>query len=113
MLLAQVPGDAIISNLGSANPATKFGLFADLGSLLLKSDILTLVFFFIGFLFFANLIMASFAFIFSEGNADKISKANTRIVNSLLGITIVFASFVIVRIVASVFYRSAPGIIPF
>jgi hypothetical protein len=62
-------------------------------------NLLDLVFFLIGLAFFANLATAAFSYIFGEGSPDKINKANTRILNSLMGLAIVFLAFVLVRIV--------------
>lgn len=65
-------------------------------------NILNLLFFLIGLGFFANLIAAAFSYIFGEGSPDKIAKANTRILNSLVGLIIVFTSFVLVRLILTV-----------
>lgn len=71
-------------------------------------NLLNLVFFLIGLAFFANLIAAAFNYIFGEGSPDKIAKANTRILNSLVGLAIVFTAFVIVRVVLAVTGIEAP-----
>lgn len=62
-----------------------------------------LIFFLIGAFFLGSLLYASLKYITSEGDPKKVSDATKRITNSLIGLIIVFASFVIVRIVAGIF----------
>ncbi len=66
-------------------------------------NLIDLAFFAVGLVFMSSLFIAAFNYAGSQGDAKKISDAGTRISNSLLGLAITFASFVIVKLVASVF----------
>lgn len=91
------------------NPATNFAdpatwsisgiLSGGTGSL----NLINLLFFLVGLAFFANLAIAAFSYISSEGDPAKISKANSRITMGVVGLVIAFASFVIIRLVAALF----------
>lgn len=91
------------------NPATNFGDPANwnIASFLTGGDgglnLINLAFFIIGLVFFANLIIAATIFIGSEGQPDRIAKANARLGTGLIGLVIVFSSFVIVRLIAALF----------
>ena len=107
MLLAQ----ADITNV--PNPATNFTdpttwniaglLTGGTGSF----SLVNLAFFLVGIVFFANLVIAAVTYIMSEGSPDSISKANSRFTTGLIGLIVVFASFVIVRLVAALFSLDA------
>ncbi len=108
MFVATPPAD--ISKLRNPSTIPTFGTLADV----LNIDLLNLIFFIIGFIFFGSLMMASFSYIFSDGSPEKVSKANSRILNSIFGLIIVFTSFVLVRIVTFVFYGKAGNdLLPF
>lgn len=72
-------------------------------------NLFNLMFFFVGLAFFANLTIASLTYITSEGDPAKISKAGSRITNSLIGLIITFAAFVIVRLVIALFGIEDPA----
>ena len=103
MLLAQ----ADITNV--PNPATNFTDPAtwNIAGLLTGGtgsfSLVNLAFFLVGLVFFANLVIAAITYIMSEGSPDNISKANSRFTTGLIGLIVVFASFVIVRLVAALF----------
>lgn len=61
-------------------------------------SVISVIFFFVGLSFFFSLVMAGWEYIVSTGDPKKISSATTRFINSLLGIAIALASFLIVRI---------------
>jgi hypothetical protein len=61
------------------------------------------LFFLAGAFFLGSLLMASIEYVTSEGDPGKINSATKRITNALVGLVIVFASFVIIRIAASIF----------
>jgi|GEM_PF-5403552 len=107
MLLAQ----ADITNV--PNPATNFTDPAtwNIAGLLTGGtgsfSLVNLAFFLVGFVFFANLVIAAVTYIMSEGSPDNVSKANSRFTTGLIGLIVVFASFVIVRLVAALFSLDA------
>ena len=65
-------------------------------------NVITLIFFLTGLVFFVNLILAGWEYMSSTGDPKKIAGASTRLVNSFFGIAIVFASFLIVRLITQV-----------
>ena len=74
------------------------------------TDVSSLVDIVISFLFpfaavilFGILVMAGFTFITAAGEADKIGKAQKMIVSALVGFILLVISFLVVRIVATVF----------
>ncbi|QHO63182.1 hypothetical protein [Candidatus Chazhemtobacterium aquaticus] len=107
MLLAQ----ADITNV--PNPATNFTDPAtwNIAGLLTGGtgsfNLVNLAFFLVGFVFFSNLVIAAVTYIMSEGSPDNVSKANSRFTTGLIGLIVVFASFVIVRLVAALFSLDA------
>ena len=81
-------------------PKIKLGNITDL--LTGGFPLLNLIFFIIGLIFFVNLISAAWSYILSQGDAKKAAAGNTKLLNAIIGLIVVFASFVIVRVVASV-----------
>jgi hypothetical protein len=65
-------------------------------------NILTLIFFLTGLVFFMNLVIAGWEYMTSAGDPKKIAGASTRLINSFFGIVVVFASFLIVRLITQV-----------
>ena len=94
----------VIQNI--TNPATlpHLAVGANIADILTRGpfSLVNLAFFIIGLGFFANLSMAAISYVFSEGSPDKISKVTSRIVTSLIGLTITFTSFVIIRLVLTI-----------
>jgi hypothetical protein len=58
------------------------------------------------FLALVNLIWGGINWIMSEGNKDRVGKARERIVNSILGLLIVFLSFFIINIIYYFFFKN-------
>lgn len=56
-----------------------------------------------GFLFLIYLVVSGLEFMFSMGEPKKTAAARGRITNALLGFLIVFASYLIVQIIARIF----------
>ena len=69
-----------------------------IGDLLTNLKIIPLVFFIAGLIFFFNLLYAAWDYLLSMGDAKKIAGGTQRLLNAFVGIVIVLASFVIVRI---------------
>ncbi len=74
----------------------------NIGDLLTKLKVFPLVFFLAGLIFFFNLLYAAWDYILSSGDAKKIAGATSRILNAFVGIVIVLASFIIVRIILAI-----------
>lgn len=96
----------LLSKDPSLNPAqSKLPLGTTIGGLLSGGNggvnLFTLAFFVIGMAFFFSLLTAGFQFISSAGNPQNIQSASTRIMNSLLGLVITLASYMIVRVIAA------------
>ena len=106
-LISQVlAADVKISDLlaPSINPAPKLAGITNIGGILTGGgfNLINFIFIIVGLIFFANLIMAGWDFMFSSGDPKKVSAAGTRIVNGLIGLIMAFVAFVIVRLVTNV-----------
>jgi len=64
-------------------------------------NLINLVFFFIGLIFFANMLIAAYEFISSTGDPKRVQAATIRLQNGFLGIGITLASFIIVKLVTA------------
>jgi len=88
------------------NPARFFpvGTYNTLADLFTRGGInlINLAFFFIGLFFIYNLIAAAYQYVFSNGNPKSIESASARFLQGFFGITIVFASYIIVRLLISI-----------
>ncbi len=83
------------------NPAANIDTGGTITDILTSLSIFDLAFFIIGLVFMGSLISAAIGYINSSGSPEGLNKVNSRLVNSLLGLAIVFASYIIVRIVAA------------
>lgn len=99
-----------------ANPATNFGSpnTWSISNLLTGGtgfSVLNLIFFLIALGFIVNLFIVAFGFISANGDPKIQSAALGRLTNSLLGLGITFAAFIIVNIFAGIFNLSS--LVPF
>lgn len=85
-----LPGDLLL-------PAS----FTDLGSII--SAALPLVVSSVGLLMFGYLILGGIKYITAAGDSKQTQEASKTITNAVIGLTIVFTSFWIVRIIETVF----------
>lgn len=103
----------------TANPATEFTAADQTIQGLLTGggfNIIDFVFFLIGVGFLGSLLVAALKYVTSEGSSDKVSQANKRIVNSIIGLIITLTSFIIIKLAATIFgygQGSANNILPF
>jgi hypothetical protein len=100
----------------TANPATEFPIGDQTIQGILTGGGFSLIDFLIGVAFLGSLLMAALKYVTSEGSSDKISQANKRIINSLIGLIITLASFIIIKLAATIFgygQGSANNILPF
>lgn len=74
-----------------------------------KLNLLELLFFFVGIIFFFSLIFASYSYITASGSPQNIQAATKRITNSLLGLGVVVTSYLAIRIIGTMI--GMPGII--
>lgn len=65
-------------------------------------NLINFIFTIIGLVFFANLIMAGWDFMFSSGDPKKVSAASTRIINGLIGLVMAVIAFVVVKLLTNV-----------
>ncbi|HOX96402.1 MAG TPA: hypothetical protein PLI45_03390 [Candidatus Woesebacteria bacterium] len=84
--------------------ATKIPNTFNIGQILTEGgfNLINFIFIIVGLFFFANLIMAGWDYMMSSGDAKKISAATTRLMNGIIGIIMVVAAFIIVRLVTNV-----------
>ncbi len=92
--------DVNISNL--TYPGQKIQNSWNIGQLLTMTNLLTFVFFLAGLVFLYSLLYAAWDYTTSTGDAKKIAGATTRLLNAFLGIAVVLASFIIVRITLAI-----------
>lgn len=64
-------------------------------------NLISFIFFISGLLFFFNIIIAGWEYFFSAGDPQKVESAGNRLLNGFIGIIVVTASFLIVRLVSS------------
>lgn len=84
---------------GNINP--KEGNF---GLITLASNIIKLIMVVGGLFAFLNLIFAGLSFISSGGDPETIKKANSQIINSLVGLVVIAASFIIAAILGMLLF---------
>ena len=85
------------------NPATKISKDSNISDLLTGGgfNLIDFIFLIAGLVFFFNIIIAGWEYLFSGGDIQKATSAGNRILNSFVGIIIVAASFLIVRLISS------------
>lgn len=81
------------------NPVKTVSTNTDIAGILSGLGVINILFFGIGVIFMGSLLAAAVGFINSQGAPEGISKANTRMINSLLGLVITFGAFLIVKLV--------------
>lgn len=88
------------------NPASNFTSSPKITDLLGKTTngfwLLNLIFIIIGLIFFANLVMAGISYMTSAGDSKKVSAANSRIINGLMGLIMAVAAFILVRLISQI-----------
>ena len=98
---------SIIDSIKNQNPATNIPVDSSLGDILTNKSgdsfsVINLLFFFAGLAFFVNIIIAGWSYMLSSGDPKKTAAASNRLINGLIGIIIVIASFLIVRLVSNI-----------
>jgi len=98
---------SVIDTIKDLNPATNIDVDGTLSDLLTNKtgtsfSIINLLIFFAGLAFFINIVLAGWGYIFSSGDPKKTAAASTRLLNGFVGLIIVLASFLVVRLVSSV-----------
>jgi hypothetical protein len=74
-------------------------------------NLLNLLFFGVGLVFFFNLLFAAWEYVTSTGNQNQIQAATKRLTNALLGIAIVVSSYIIIRIIGNMIgFGSGTGV---
>ena len=65
-------------------------------------DIINFVFILVGLYFFANFVIAGWAFMMSSGDVKKATAAAGNITNAFSGLIVAFTAFLVVRIITTV-----------
>lgn len=81
------------------------------GIMVLLNSILKLVFIVAGLYSFVNLIIAGFDYMSAGGDAKKVTKALDRIWQTLLGLVIIVASFLLAAIFGILFFKDPTAIL--
>ncbi len=85
------------------NPATNINPNSNLSEILTGGgfNLIDFLFFIAGLVFFFNIIIAGWEYFFSAGDPQKVESAGNRLLNGFIGIIVVVASFLIVRLFSS------------
>lgn len=86
-----------LDNLNKAAEGT--GLKTDQSPIEIIVSIINVILYFVGTIFMVLIIWAGFKWMTAAGNTDSIKKARETIVNSVIGLIIIFASYAIVNFV--------------
>lgn len=70
-----------------------------------------LIFTLAGLLVFINFILAGFQYIFAAGDPQKIAQASKKMMNSLMGLTIIAASFLIAAFIGYLLFQDASALL--
>lgn len=65
-------------------------------------NLIDLIFFIIGLLFFANLVMVGWDFMMSTGEPKKVAAAGTRLINGFIGLIMVVTAYLVVKLITNV-----------
>lgn len=95
-MLAGIIGDVTPPYSGYSDDAT--------GLIVFVSNLIKLITVVGGLLLFLNLVLAGLKYIMSGSDPKAISEAGSSITNSILGLVIIAASFIIVAIISLVFF---------
>lgn len=110
---------ALDDPIGVINP-TGYGIFSTpaidsdgklTGVIVLMNIVLRIVFIVAGLWTFLNFIIAGFDYMNGQGDAKKVANAWTRILQSLIGLVIIVASFLIAAIIGLVLYGDVTAIL--
>jgi|SaaInlStandDraft_3_1057020.scaffolds.fasta_scaffold146864_2 hypothetical protein len=100
---------SIIDTIKNQNPATNIpvdsslaDIFTNKGGAGTSFSIINLLIFVAGMAFFVNTLLAGWSYMFSSGDPKKTAAASNRLMNGLVGIIVVIASFLIVRVVSTI-----------
>ena len=100
--------------LGEINPPASIGEYADTpqaGLILFLNNLITLVITISGIFVLVNLIIAGYQYLSSDGDSQKVSQAGMKIINSLIGLIIVAASFVIAGLLGQILFQDPSALI--
>jgi len=64
-------------------------------------SLIDFIFLIAGLIFFFNIIISGWEYFFSAGDPQKVASAGSRLLNGFVGLAIVLASFLIVRLISS------------
>lgn len=92
---------SVLDNI--TNPATNIDIDSNLSDLLTGGgfNLISFIFFIAGLIFFFNIIIAGWEYFLSSGDPQKVASAGNRLLNGFIGIIVVTASFLIVRLISS------------
>ena len=87
----------------SVNPIAKFDSITKIVNLLLPVMMIVG-----GFITLSMLLLGAYRYLTSDGNPEKISKAQSVMVYAVIGLILIVASFIITKIIGSVFNVTLP-----
>jgi len=89
---------------GLENPAKNIGIGSNIGQILTGGgfNLINLLFFLAGVVFFFSLVLAGWQYMFSSGDQKNIEQASGRLNNSIIGLVVVIAAFLITNLISSI-----------
>ena len=87
----------------SVNPIAKFDSITKIVNLLLPVMMIVG-----GFITLSMLLLGAYRYLTSDGNPEKISKAQSVMLYAVIGLILIVASFIITKIIGSVFNIALP-----
>lgn len=94
---------------GNITAPTKYQEFTDKGSGFTNflSNLIALIMVIAGIAVMVNFIAAGYQYLTAEGNAQKLTAAGSKMLNSLIGIIIIAAGYLISAVIGQVFFKDA------
>jgi hypothetical protein len=100
---ALAASDVNISGINStASKISNQGTISTLLTGVTDFNLINFVFILVGLGFFANLVMTGWEYMLSSGDPKKVAGASSRLVNGFIGLIMVFASFLIVKLITNI-----------
>ena len=105
----------IFNIVGTINPPNSYSGYTELGSettlttgpFAFISNLVQVIIIVAGIFTLINFITAGYMYLTSEGDPQKLTQAGVKILQSIIGITVVAAAYVIAAIIGQLFFKDA------
>jgi len=104
----------LINVIGKINPPpTAYGDLQSRGLVSFLNNVVSLLITLSGIFVLVNFVMAGYLYLSASGNPQKTAQAGSKILNSLLGLIIIAAAFIIAQIIGQVVFNDRGALIHF